>query len=246
MTVGYDARLGADLQSHADATLKNWVRVHILMLVDHGTLFLDELAEFPRDVLEALRQPLEDGRVEVVRAGRAATMPARFQLVAAMNPCPCGLAGFDAGACRCGDAAVDRYQRRISGPLRDRIDLWVRMPRMPARLMVDGAEPEGSAPVATRIADARTRQLARPGRVLNVRVTGRALRRLAGLSPSSERRLVALAEAERLSGRGTDRLLRVARTIADLDGLDAVGDAQLEEAARWRIPAGRSLAALAS
>jgi magnesium chelatase family protein len=213
---------------------------------DHGTLFLDELAEFSRDVLEALRQPLEDGVVEVVRAGRAATMPARFQLVAAMNPCPCGLAGFDERPCPCGERLVDRYQRRISGPLRDRIDLWVRMPRMPARLLVGAPEPESSSAVAARVAAARSRQLARPGRQLNARVAGRALRRLAGLTPATSARLIGLAEAERLSGRGTDRLLRVARTIADLDAADTVGEAHLEEAARWRLPAGASLAALAS
>jgi magnesium chelatase family protein len=212
---------------------------------DGGTLFLDELAEFSRDVLEALRQPLEDGRVEVVRAGRSAAFPARFQLVAAMNPCPCGYAGSSDRRCQCGDPLVERYLRRISGPLRDRIDLWVGMPRMPATLMVDGPQPEDSAAVATRIAAARARQLARPGRLLNARVSGRVLRRLARLTPETAARLVALADAERLSGRGTDRLLRVARTIADLDAADAVEIAHLEEAARWRVPAARPMTALA-
>jgi magnesium chelatase family protein len=212
---------------------------------DHGTLFLDELAEFSRDVLEALRQPLEDGRVDIVRAGRAATMPARFQLIAAMNPCPCGLAGFDIG-CACGESVIDRYQRRISGPLRDRIDLWVRMPRMPAHLLIGAPEPEGSAAVAARIAEARARQLSRPGRQLNVRVAGRALRRVSRLTPATIASLIALAEGERLSGRGADRLLRVARTIADLDGAEAVAEAHLHEAARWRLPGGRPIAALAS
>lgn len=212
---------------------------------DGGTLFLDELAEFSRDVLEALRQPLEDGRVEIVRAARSASLPARFQLVAAMNPCPCGHAGANDGRCHCGDAAIERYLRRISGPLRDRIDLWVGMPRMPALLVVDGPEPESSAVVAARIAAARDVQVARPGRLLNARVPGRAIRRLAGLTPATATRLVGLAEAERLSGRGTDRLLRVARTIADLEGVAAVADAHLEEAARWRLPAARPIAALA-
>jgi len=213
---------------------------------DGGTLFLDELAEFSRDVLEALRQPLEDGRVTIVRAGRAASLPARFQLVAAMNPCPCGYASQAGGTCTCGDATVERYQRRISGPLRDRIDLWVGMPRMPARLLVDGPEPESSAVVAARIALARGRQLDRPGRLLNSRLPGRALRRLAGLTPVTTARLVSLAERERLSGRGTDRLLRVARTIADLGADDAVRIEHLEEAARWRLPSAGPLAALAS
>jgi magnesium chelatase family protein len=212
---------------------------------DGGTLFLDELAEFSRDVLEALRQPLEDGRVEVVRAGRSASFPARFQLVAAMNPCPCGYAGSNDHRCQCGDPIVERYLRRISGPLRDRIDLWVGMPRMPASLMVDGPRPEGSAAVGARIAAARERQLRRPGRVLNARVSGRVLRRLARLTPATAACLVALADAERLSGRGTDRLLRVARTIADLDGTAAVEIAHLEEAARWRVPAARPMTALA-
>ncbi|HJW23039.1 MAG TPA: YifB family Mg chelatase-like AAA ATPase [Candidatus Limnocylindrales bacterium] len=215
---------------------------------DGGTLFLDELAEFPRDVLEALRQPLEDGRVAIVRAGRAATLPARFQLVAAMNPCPCGYATptRTEQGCRCSDATIERYQRRISGPLRDRIDLWVGMPRMPARLLVSGPEPEASSVVAARIAAAQERQLARPGRRLNARLPSRALRRLAGLKPLTTARLVALAERERLSGRGTDRLLRVARTIADLAGEDVVGIDHLEEAARWRLPAvAGPLAALA-
>ena len=212
---------------------------------DGGTLFLDELAEFSRDVLEALRQPLEDGRVEIVRAGRSASLPARFQLVAAMNPCPCGHAGAHDGRCHCGDPAIERYLRRISGPLRDRIDLWVGMPRMPARLMVDGPDPEASAVVAARIAAARDVQLARPGRLLNAQIPGRAIRRLARLTPETSGRLIALAEAERLSGRGTDRLLRVARTIADLAGAEAVAAAHLEEAARWRLPAARPLAALA-
>jgi magnesium chelatase family protein len=210
-----------------------------------GTLFLDELAEFPRDVLEALRQPLEDGQVTIVRAGRSATMPARFQLVAAMNPCPCGFAGFDT-RCRCGPLLIDRYQRRISGPLRDRIDLWVATPRVPAALLVQGPEPESSAMVAARIAIARARQRERPARLLNARLGGRSLRRIAGLRPDAANRLVRLADAEALSGRGTERLLRVARTIADLDAAEAVEIRHLEEAARWRLPGGHELTALAS
>ena len=118
-------------------------------LADHGVLFLDELPEFERDVLEALRQPLEDGRVSVARVGRATTFPARFQLVAAMNPCPCGLAGSRAGTLplRSGRAR-ERYTGRVSGPLRDRIDLWVTMPKVAPAALIGGDEPEGSAAVA--------------------------------------------------------------------------------------------------
>lgn len=214
-------------------------------LADHGVLFLDELPEFGRDVLEALRQPLEDGRVAISRVGRATTFPARFQLVAAMNPCPCGYAGDDAGRCRCPHTVVDRYTDRVSGPLRDRIDLWVTLPRVPGRALVGGLEPEGSTLVARRIAQTRVRQLDRPVARLNSRLSGRALRAICGLDAGAARRVVQLSEHERLSGRGTERLLRVARTIADLDGEPTVGLAHLEEAARFRSPALR-LAALAS
>jgi magnesium chelatase family protein len=206
-------------------------------LADHGVLFLDELPEFGRDVLEALRQPLEEGRVAISRVGRATTFPARFQLVAAMNPCPCGFAGDDGGRCRCPMTVVDRYTDRVSGPLRDRIDLWVTMPRVPGTALVGGQEPEGSSAVAARIAATRRRQVVRGGGRLNGRLSGRALRASCGLDASASRRLVQLSEHERLSGRGTERLLRVARTIADLGGARVVSVPQLEEAARFRSPA---------
>jgi magnesium chelatase family protein len=209
-----------------------------------GVLFLDELAEFSRDVLEALRQPLEDGRVTIARAAGAVTLPARFELVAATNPCPCGYAGME-DRCTCPQGIPDRYVGRLSGPLRDRIDVWVTLVRMPARTMVGGADPEPSSVVADRIAEARTRQLARPGRRLNSRVSGRALRAIAALSAESSERLTDLADGELLSGRGTERLLRVARTIGDLAGAAAVEVDHLEEAARWRPPAARTHLALA-
>jgi magnesium chelatase family protein len=207
-------------------------------LATNGVLFLDELPEFSRDVLEALRQPLEDGHVSIARVGRATRFPARFQLVAAMNPCPCGMAGDPDGSCTCAPGLPDRYTGRISGPLRDRIDLWVTMPRVPPASVVAGREPEGSATVAARIAAARRLQLERSGR-LNGRLAGRSLRVACDLSPASRNRAVALATVEALSGRGTERLLRVARTIADLAGSAAVEEGHLDEASRFRTPAAR-------
>jgi magnesium chelatase family protein len=208
-------------------------------------LFLDELAEFDRDVLEALRQPLEEGRILIARAGRVMTFPARFQLVAAMNPCPCGFAGsYPEDRCRCLPTEIDRYARRVSGPLRDRIDLWVSMPRVPAAMLVGGAEPEGSTAVAQRVAMARARAALDRGRI-NGRLRGRALRRACRLSDAASRRVADLAEAEFASGRGTERLLRVARTIADLDEASAVETTHLEEAAWYRSPMPKT-AALAS
>jgi magnesium chelatase family protein len=211
---------------------------------DHGTLFLDELAEFARDVREALRQPLEDGRVSISRAARSVTFPARFQLVAAMNPCPCGMAGSD--GCTCRPGIPQRYVARISGPLQDRIDLWVSMPRVAPVEIVSTQDPEGTADVAPRIAAAREIQRRRPPGLLNARVGGRPLRDACGLTDEVRARLVALAEHGRLSGRGTDRLLRVARTIADLDGVAAVEVPHVEEAAQWRAPEARVRLGLAS
>ena len=146
---------------------------------DQGVLFLDELPEFGRDVLEALRQPMEEGRVAVSRVGRATIFPARFQLVAAMNPCPCGFAGSSDRACGCPPHVPERYQRRVSGPLRDRIDLWISMPRVAPLALVRGPEPEGSAVVGARIAAARRVALGRPsGHAQRPAERTRAARRL--------------------------------------------------------------------
>jgi magnesium chelatase family protein len=205
---------------------------------DNGVLFLDELPEFSRDVLEALRQPLEDGHVSIARAGRATRFPARFQLVAAMNPCPCGMAGDALQACLCPPGTPERYTGRISGPLRDRIDLWVTMPRVPPVAVLADRQPESSDVVAARIAAARGIQSARSGR-LNGRLSGRALRSVCGLSATAKARAVALADLEALSARGTERLLRVARTIADLAGADSVTEVHLGEASRFRTPLSR-------
>ncbi len=205
-------------------------------LADHGVLFLDELPEFDRDVLEALRQPLEEGRVAIARVGRATTFPARFQLIAAMNPCPCGFAGTSDVDCRCTSAAVERYGRRVSGPLRDRIDLWVTMPRVPAASIMGGPEPETSEVVGGRIAVARAIARGRGGSnwSMNGRLTGAALRSACAMDASARQQVVRLAELEAASGRGTERILRVARTIADLGGDEAVREDHLDEAVFYR------------
>jgi magnesium chelatase family protein len=174
--------------------------------------------------------------VSIARVGRATVFPARFQLIAAMNPCPCGMAGTGSGTCHCADGVAARYTDRISGPLRDRIDLWVTMTRVPPAILVAATEPEGSAAVAARIRAARARAVSRSG-VLTSRLSGRVLRTASRLDRPRERRLVELAELEGMSARGTERLLRVARTIADLAGKDAVDEAALDEAARYRSPA---------
>ena len=212
----------------------------------HGVLFLDELAEFDRDVLEALRQPLEEGRILIARAGRVMTFPARFQLVAAMNPCPCGFAGsLPEDRCRCTIGEIDRYARRVSGPLRDRLDLWVSMPRMPAATLVGMSEPEDSGTVAGRIAAARAWAALDRGRS-NGRLRGPLLRRACRMSEATTRLVAELADAESASGRGTERLMRVARTIADMAGSPTVEIAHLDEAAWYRTPVIRPVGALAS
>jgi magnesium chelatase family protein len=214
-------------------------------LADHGVLFLDELPEFGRNVLEALREPLEDGRVAIARAGRNTVFPARFLLVAAMNPCPCGGLGDDGRACGCKLGVPERYAARVSGPLRDRIDLWVAMRRVPAAQLMAPGEPEDSASVALRISAARRLQATRNDARLNGRMSGRSLRSLCGLSPGAMRQAVALADLEGYTARGTERLLRVARTIADLAGEERVEERHLDEAARFRSLVSRA-AALAS
>jgi magnesium chelatase family protein len=208
-------------------------------LADQGVLVCDELPEFGRDVLEALRQPLEEGSVSVVRVGRSEVFPARFTFVAAMNPCPCGQLGSADRACSCPPGVPDRYLRRVSGPLRDRIDLWVAVDRVAPAVLVSDVLPESSATVAGRIAAARRRQAARNGRLPNGRVSGSRLRHACAMDASTVTRAIVLAEREGLSGRGTDRLLRVARTIADLDEAPAVCARHLDEAARFRAPVDR-------
>ena len=200
----------------------------------HGVLFLDELAEFQSSVLQALRQPLESGRVTITRSGGSVAYPSRFTLVAATNPCPCGWAGDTRRACQCSPAAVETYQRRLSGPLLDRIDLKVSVRRVPTGLLANEPLGEASAPVRERVIAARRRQLDRQG-CLNAVLKPARLRRQAELDPASRRALERWAEQQGLSARGFHRAWRVARTAADLDDSDQIREQHVLEALGYRL-----------
>jgi magnesium chelatase family protein len=207
-----------------------------ISLAHNGVLFLDELPEFSRHVLEVLREPLESGHILVSRAARQSTFPAQFQLVAAMNPCPCGYAGDTRERCHCTPDQIRRYRARISGPLLDRIDLSVEVPRVPLaelgapRSVYD----EDSATVRARVIQARERALARAGRA-NAEINTRELERDCGLGAAERRWFEAALERLGLSARAYHRILRVARSIADLDGGAALLDrAHLAEALQYR------------
>lgn len=205
-----------------------------ISLAHHGVLFLDELAEFDRHVLEVLREPLETGRILISRAARQAEFPARFQLVAAMNPCPCGYAGDPRGRCGCTPDQVQRYRSRVSGPLLDRLDLQLEVPRVPlAELNVASTQGESSAVVAARVGAARAIQLGRAGKC-NAVLTAAELARDCALSDKDRRLLERAVDALGLSARAYHRLLRVARTIADLAGDAHIAAVHLGEAIQLR------------
>ncbi len=208
-----------------------------ISLAHGGVLFLDELGEFSAAVLDGLRQPLEEGQVRVSRARASATLPARFLLVAATNPCPCG--GGPPGSCECDEVARGRYLRRLSGPLLDRFDLRVPVQRPAVDEMLDTRRDESSVIVAARIAAARQRALERNG-VLNAAVPASMLDELAPLDEAAQRLLRRELEADRLTGRGYHRVRRVARTIADLEAVAGaqgplIGEAQVALALQLRV-----------
>ena len=212
-----------------------------------GVLFLDEMLEYSRSTLDALRQPMEDGEVVIARAAGALRFPARFTLVGAMNPCPCGRAGEPTGGCQCPPSEVVRYRSRLSGPLADRIDLHVQVGAVPLRELASTASRERSATVRARVERARANQRARYASLgpmlCNGRVAGRWLETRTPIAAAARSLLASAAERMGLSARGYHRVLRVARTIADLEDDTQVGVVHVAEALRYR-PAQGSAAPL--
>ncbi len=202
-------------------------------LAHHGVLFLDELPEFDRRVLESLREPLESGAVTVSRARRRAEFPARFQLVAAMNPCPCGYIGHPTRACTCSPTQIARYRARLSGPLLDRIDLTIEVPVVPYEDLSGAAQGEPSAAVRARVEQARARQIARQG-IPNARLEAGRVEALCAPDAAGAALLAQAMSRLNLSARAYHRVLRVARTLADLAAVAQPGAAHLAEAIQYR------------
>jgi magnesium chelatase family protein len=209
-------------------------------LAHHGVLFLDELPEFDRSVLEVLRQPLEDQRVTISRASMSLTFPASFMLAAAMNPCPCGFWNDPTRECRCTPLQIQRYVGRISGPLLDRIDIHIDVPAVRFKELTgnsSGPEPESSVEIRERVARARVRQRERfknEGIFANAQMSPRLIRRYCRIDAESERMLESAMARLGLSARAFDRILKVSRTIADLEGEDEIRGSHVAEAVGYR------------
>jgi magnesium chelatase family protein len=202
-----------------------------------GVLFLDELPEFDRRTIDGLRQPIEEGVVRITRVGYTVRYPSRFALVAAMNPCRCGLHGVPGSDCRCTPPQVQAYQSRVSGPLLDRIDLRVDLERVRYDDLAGAERAEATAAVRSRVAAARAIQAARylgPGARVNAEVPSRVLRLHCALPASARSLLRLVVERLGLTARGYDRVLRLARTIADLDAQEQVSEAAVAEALQYR------------
>ena len=214
-----------------------YLRPGEVSLAHHGVLFLDELTEFRRDAIEGLRQPLEDGGVVVTRAVGSVAFPARFTLVAAANPCPCGFEGDQRRHCRCRSDRVDQYRQKLSGPLLDRIDLRLRVPRLTKQELMGSGEGEPSLVIRDRVQRARDHQRERwveHGVACNAHLPGPIARRLVRLTRSAEGLLGGAVDRFGLTGRGFDRAIKVARTVADLDGADVVDSVHVSEALSYR------------
>lgn len=218
-------------------------------LAHNGVLFLDEFPEFTPQVLDSLRQPLETGHTTIVRANHRVTYPSRIQLIAAMNPCRCGMAGEPGYTCRRGDRCASDYQARISGPMLDRIDLRVEVPAVSATDMIGTPSTEPSAHVSQRVRQAREVQSQRylslgSETLTNAAAQAKLIEQVSEPDPGGLSLLKEAAEAMRFSARAYHRILKVARTIADLDGVETVGRIHLAEAIAYRT-AGERLAAAA-
>ena len=208
-----------------------------ISLAHNGVLFMDELPEFRRDVLEALRQPLEDGDVTVARAGGTLHLPARFQLICAMNPCRCGWRGHPSGRCRCSDKDVERYVEKISGPLLDRIDLHVSVPSVEYEMMRRKETPEPSAAVKQRVDKARAIQEGRfagSRTTCNAYMTPAQIKAFCPLDAAGDALMKNAFERMGLTARSHDKVLRLARTIADLEGEENISAIHLAEAIQYR------------
>ena len=208
-----------------------------ISLAHHGVLFLDELPEFARRTLETLRQPLESGVVTISRASGSMDFPCQFMFVAAMNPCPCGYLGDSTHRCRCSPADVARYRKKISGPLLDRFDIIIEVPPVSPASLLSKPDGESSAAIRERVVAARARQMQRyadTGAVCNARLSGKKLRQYCPLTPPQQQMLLDAVAQLGLSARAFDRILRVARTIADLAGCEQPTDAHLYEAIQFR------------
>jgi len=204
-----------------------------ISLAHQGILFLDELPEFDRKVLETLREPLETGRIHIARAARQAEFPAEFQLVAAMNPCPCGHHGAPNGKCRCTPDQISRYRGKLSGPFLDRIDMLIEVPNLPAEALAEKPAGESSADVRQRVAAAQARQLARQGKT-NARLSSGEVDAGCRLDDAGNKLLRQASVQLDLSARAWHRILKLARTIADLAGHDAIHAAHVAEAIQYR------------
>jgi magnesium chelatase family protein len=208
-----------------------------ISLAHHGVLFLDELPEFSRAAIEVMRQPLEEGAVTIARAAGTFTYPARFMLVASMNPCPCGYRGTRTGNCRCDDAAVAKYVAKLSGPLLDRIDLQIEVSRVAFDDMVRNERAERSRSIRERVIAARARQLERfAGTPIscNAEIPGNAVRTHCKLDEDAMRLLAHASAKRQFSARALDRIARAARTIADLASSDAIRSEHVAEAIQYR------------
>jgi magnesium chelatase family protein len=209
-----------------------------ISLAHHGVLFLDELPEFHRDVLEALREPLEEGRVVISRATGTMTFPSSFMLMAAMNPCPCGFYGDSKRECRCSPSMIQRYRNKISGPLLDRIDIHIDVPAVKYKEMAGEATGEPSEKIRLRVEDARAIQRRRfAGRdsvACNARMTPKDIKKHCGLDKESQELLKMAMTELNLSARAYDRILKVSRTIADLDHSEAIQSQHISEAIQYR------------